>query len=288
VRTILLLALALGAASPVAAGEPVVAVWYRGNPAGTPRQGDLGVIRALGFNGVTWPRASNARTGELQKMADAVGLKLILVDRPAPSTPESMMTPGERVDIVVTRDNVSMLPALAWRAVAHGARTISFDAGEPAGAGLEEPNGALRPWTREAIALARQLTGNARLVNVLTQGPGVIASATPGFDVVLLDGVRSWVIVATNTSNASIATSVRLPSGAPYAMWISWIDGGTLAMADEPPGPRWNLQIAAGAARVYLIDKIIKAPGRARPPGVSAGNHLHTLLGHSFLDTPGH
>ena len=32
----------------------------------------------------------------------------------------------------------------------------------------------------------------------------------------------------------------------------------TLAMVDEPAGPRWNFQIGPGAARVYLIDKVIK------------------------------
>ena len=45
---------------PVSAAEPVVAVWYRGAPAGTPRQDDLAVIRALGFNGVVWPDFSLA------------------------------------------------------------------------------------------------------------------------------------------------------------------------------------------------------------------------------------
>jgi len=260
VRTVILFLLVLGAANPVAAAEPVLSVWYRGNPAGTPRQGDLGVIRALGFNGVTWP-ASNARTAELQKMAAIVGLKVILADRPVPATGDSVLTPGERIDIVVTADNLFMLQALTWRAVAHGARTISFDAGALAGAGLEESNGELKPWARQAIALTRQLTGNSRLVDVLTPGPGVVASITPGLDVVLLDGVRTWVIVATNTSRESITSTVRLPSGAPYAMWTNWIDGGALAMVDEPQGPRWNLKITDGTARVYLIDKIIKVLG---------------------------
>ena len=83
------------------AAEPVVSVWYRGNPAGTPRQGDIGAIRALGFNGVTWPRGDEKSLVELQRLAAAVGLKVIVSDVPVPLTAQSALTPSDRVDIVV-------------------------------------------------------------------------------------------------------------------------------------------------------------------------------------------
>ena len=42
-------------ATPVFAAEPVVAVWYRGTPAGTPRLDDLAAIKVAGFNAIAWP-----------------------------------------------------------------------------------------------------------------------------------------------------------------------------------------------------------------------------------------
>jgi hypothetical protein len=243
-----------------AAGEPIVSVWYRGTPAGTPRQSDLGAIRALGFNGVTWPKSAAAAGAELQRLAGLVGLSAEIADAPAPATPESTLKPGARVDLLVGgRDSVN-IPALSWRAVAHGARTIAFDGGSATGAGLDDKDGSLKPWARSAVAIARQLTNNSRLVSILKPGPGVVLSPpnAPALDAVLLDGQRSWVVVATNTSASTLTSSARLPAGAPYAMWVSWADGATLAMIDEPAGPRWNFEIGPGAARVYLIDKVLK------------------------------
>ena len=248
------------ASTPLAPGEPVVSVWYRGNPAGTARQSELGSIRALGFNGVTWPKTNVKADAELKRLAELVGLAVEIRERPQAVTPESALKPGDRADLVVGSIGVPAIPATAWRVVAHGARTIAFDGSDRQGAGLDEKDGTLRPWAREAIAIARQLTGNSRLVRILKPGPGILLSPShaPALDVMLLDGDRSWVVVATNTSATSLTTSARLPAGAPYAMWISWIDGSPLAMMDEPPGPRWNLQIGPGAARVYLIDKAAK------------------------------
>ncbi|HVQ42557.1 MAG TPA: hypothetical protein VMS54_10130 [Vicinamibacterales bacterium] len=246
--------------STPAPGEPIVSVWYRGTPAGTPRQSDLGAIRALGFNGVTWPKSAAAQEAELRRLAALVGLVVEVVDKPRLAGPTSALTPGSRIDIVVGLSDGIQTPALAWRAIAHGARTIAFDSGDTVGAGLDQKDGSLRPWARPAIAIARQLTGNSRLVRILKPGPGILLSPPrePVLDVVLLDGDRSWVLVATNVSPDTLTTSARLPAGAPYAMWISWVDGATLAMIDEPAGPRWNFQIGPGAARVYLIDKILK------------------------------
>ena len=242
-----------------ATGEPLVTVWYRGTPAGMPRQSDLGAIRALGFNGVTWPKSTDKAAAELRRLGELVGLAVEIVETRAPATAESALAPGARMDIAVAATGGAGIPALAWRALAHGARTIAFDSGDRTGAGLEDASGNLKPWARAAIAFARQVTGNPRLVRILKPGPGVLLSpSNQALDVVMLDGDRSWVVVATNTSTATVTSSARLPAGAPYAMWISWIDGTTLAMQDEPPGPRWNFEIGPGAARVYLIDKMIK------------------------------
>jgi hypothetical protein len=246
--------------STPAPGEPIVSVWYRGNPAGTPRQSDLGAIRALGFNGVTWPKSANKAEPELRRLAGLVGLVVEVVDKPKLAGATSALSPGSRIDIPVGMSDGIQVPALAWRAVAHGARTIAFDGGATVGAGLDQADGSLRPWARAAVAIARQLTGNSRLVRILKPGAGILLSPphAPVLDVVMLDGDRSWVLVATNVSLETVTSSARLPAGAPYAMWISWVDGATLAMIDEPAGPRWNFQIGPGAARVYLIDKVLK------------------------------
>jgi hypothetical protein len=242
------------------AAEPVVSVWYRGSPAGTPRQSDLGAIRALGFNGIVWPKAHASAESEVTRLAGLVGLKVIVADRPVPITGQMALQPPDRIDIVITPETSSMIAALTWRAVAHGARTIAFDSRSLAGAGLEEADGSLKPWVRSAINIARQLTANANLVNLMRPGPGIIVTpdSAPALDVVFLDGDRSWVIVATNTSAAKVAATVRLPTGTPYALWVSWLEGPPLAMISEPAGPRWMLSMEPASARVYIIDKIMK------------------------------
>ena len=243
------------------AADPVVAVWYRGNPAGIPRQSDLGAIRALGFTGVTWPGSNRAGTSELTRLAGLVGLEVLIADGPSvPIDGRSALRPPARVDIAVSSATPGMISALAWRAVAHGARVIAFDAGVRIGAGLEEPGGALKPWARAAIGVARQLTANANLVNAMKPGPGLIFTPTPpaSLNVVLLDGDRSWVIVATNTSASPISSRVRLPAGTPYALWVSWLEGSPLAMISEPAGPRWMLRMEPRSAQVYIIDKVMK------------------------------
>ena len=243
------------------AAEPVVAVWYRGTPAGTPRQSDLGAIRALGFNGVTWPRSSAAGVDELIRLAGLVGLKVLIADGPpAPIDGRSALRPPNRVDIAVASATPGMISALAWRAVAHGARAIAFDGGTRTGAGLEQPDGSLKPWARAAINVSRQLTANANLADVMRPGPGLIFTPAPppALDVVLLDAGRSWVIVATNTSGSAVSSRVRLPAGTPYALWVSWLEGSPLAMISEPAGPRWMLSMEPRSARVYIIDKQMK------------------------------
>ncbi len=55
-----------------------------------------------------------------------------------------------------------------------------------------------------------------------------------------------------------MTATVRLPAGAPYAIWLNLLDATTLAMNGEAAGPRWNLRLEPGAARVYIIDKVMK------------------------------
>jgi hypothetical protein len=250
--------LALAVAAPAAA-DPVLAVWYRGDRAGAPRESDLAVIRALGFTGVAWPTrgSDDARDRAIQRMADAAGLRLLAVDRPQQIDAEGALRPGPRADISVKGLPPGAITALAWRAVAHGARTITFDAGEATGTGLERADRSLSAWAREAVTIARQLTANGRVIDALRPGPGLVLTPaqSPRLDVILLDAGRSWVLVATNASPESLTASVRLPAGVPYALWLNWLDGTTLAMVGEAAGPRWTLRLGPHGARVYLIDK---------------------------------
>jgi hypothetical protein len=245
-------------AAPVQTAAPIVAVWYRGVPAGTPRADDLGAINAIGFTAIAWPRGDARALESAKKLAAGVGLTVVESSAPAYLTAASALAPEERVDV---RTDGAML-ALAWRAFAHGARTIVFDAGAPSGAGLETAGRELQPWVNEARNVSRQITVNARLAAALKPGPGVLVwpDQSPDLDVVLLDADRSWALVATNAGREPRKATVRLPAGAPYAIWISWLDGGPLSMLGEAPGPRWNLDLAPGAARAYLIDKITKSP----------------------------
>lgn len=248
------------AAATVWAAEPVVSVWYRGNPAGTPRQSDLGAIRALGFTGVVWPTKFDTGIAELRRLAALVGLTVIVADAPVQATGQSTLDPPERVDIVITPETAGLVMALSWRAVAHGARSIAFDSRSPTGAGLVDRDDSLKPWVPSAISVARQLTANSRLADEMRPGPGVTVTpnAAPALDVVLLDANRAWVVVATNTSSAFVNATARLPAGTPYALWVSWLEGPPLAMISEPAGPRWILNLEPRGARVYIIDKIVK------------------------------
>jgi hypothetical protein len=89
-------------AAPKASIDPVVAVWYRGTPAGTPRQDDLAAIRAQGFTGVTWPANQTARVEDLRRMAGSVGLVVSLQPASVPLTASSALKPGDRVDVIVS------------------------------------------------------------------------------------------------------------------------------------------------------------------------------------------
>jgi hypothetical protein len=259
-RATLVAALLAIVVAPVAAEDPLVTVWYRGTPAGTPRAEELAGIRALGFGGVTWPASQTGSIEGLKKMAADVGLHVMVAPAPRPMTPAALLNAPERVDFVVTAQTTPILTALVWRAVAHGARVLAFDAGEATGAGLENADRSLKPWARAAMNVARQFSANHRLIQALKPGPGVIVTpeTSPALDVVLRDADRSWVLVATNASPAPTAATVRLPMGAPYAIWVNLLDNAPLAMNGEAAGPRWNLKLEPGGARVYIIDKAMK------------------------------
>jgi hypothetical protein len=256
-RAVLAVALLAAAGAPVAPADPLVTVWYRGTPAGTPRADELAGIRALGFGGVTWPAAQTAAVEGLRKMAADVGIQVAIAPAPTPVTPVSLLDPPERVDLIVTPRSLPTLTALAWRAVAHGARVLAFDSGAATGAGLENADRSLKPWARAAIGVARQFSANRRLIEALKPGPGAIVTpeSSPALDIALLDAGRSWVLIATNAGPATVKATVLLPAGAPYAIWVNLLDNAPLAMIGEAAGPRWNLKLESGAARVYIIDK---------------------------------
>ena len=149
------------------------------------------------------------------------------------------------------------IPALVWRAVAHGARVISFNPGQTQGIGFgadkSEP-----PWLRAAIALSRQLSANATLIGQLRPGPGVTVSPPrlAAIDAFLLEGPRCWVLVVTNAATRQTEGVVRLPPAVPYALWVSLIDGATLGMLRQTDGPEWKFKLNRGGAAVYVIDKV--------------------------------
>lgn len=235
-------------------------LWYRGMPAGEPRQVDLDAISAAGFSAVTWPTQFVKRALDLRRMAERAGLEVVIRTEPVPVAPESALAGDPYVDIDVTRSPARLFPSLLWRSVAHGARIVSFDAGVKEGTGLLDSRGQPAPWAGAASAVARQLAVNAVMVDTLTPGPAAtIDPAVPGLDVVLLDAVRSWVLIATNSAAPGTPpadTYVFLPRGVPPAEWLNLFDGSTISMLRQSTGPRWHIVLGPGDVRVYAIGKI--------------------------------
>ena len=249
----------LAVAGRLSAAEPVVSVWYRGSPPGQPRQDDLAVIKALGFTNITWPSVSTGGVSDLRRMADLVGVTVQIRPEPQPLNAASALRPRPIVD-VPTSDGAQDMPALVWRAVAHGARVICFDPGPADGSGLESATGRQAPWVQTARSIARQLTFNAKLFNDIRSGPAVtvLGPASPVLDVVLMQDERSWVLFATNASRGRVKAIARLPSIVPAAMWVNMLDGSQMSMLSQPVGPRWDLDLEPGGARVYVISKTEK------------------------------
>jgi len=246
------------------AAEPVVSVWYRGSPPGQPRQDDLAVIRALGFSSVTWPLVSTGGAADLRRMAEIVGVAVEIRPESQPLTAVSAMHPRPTIDVPVKDLATEDIPALVWRAVAHGARVICFDPGPADGTGLQNAAGRAAPWVPTARSIARQLSFNAKLFGDVRSGPPVevMGPAAPVLDVVLLQDERSWVLFATNTSSARVKAIARLPAIVPAAMWVNMLDGSQMSMLSQPIGPRWDLDLEPGGARVYVISKAEKQEDR--------------------------
>jgi hypothetical protein len=239
--------------------EPVVSIWYRGM-GGVPRQDDLAAIRAQGFTAVTWPAGQTAHAAEMQRLASGLGLRVSIQAAPVPLSLAAASRPPERVDVVVSRTTPAEIPALVWRAVAHGARTIAFDPGASpsgGGSGLTDASGRPLPWVAPAAAIARQLTFNARLFAEVRPGPVVpLQAPVPmGVDVALLETSRVWVLISTNTWKTRITAVADLPKSVAPALWTSLLDGSGMSMLSRPEGPRWTFQLAPGEAGVWTIEK---------------------------------
>lgn len=241
-----------------ASAQVITSVWYRGLPSGVPRYVDLEAIRANGFTAVTWPLQHVNGAMELQRMASTLGLTVVVRSESVPLT-FALATQGEsKVDVLVPRTPPGEWTALIWRAVAHGARVVSFDAGLAQGTGLWDETGT-PDWVPVAVALSRQLTTNGSLVASLRRGPAVtIEQPVPALDVSLLENARSWVIIATNASTTTgkvIDTTAVFPPQVPAAEWLSLFDGNMMSMLYRATGSRWHVRLGPGEAKVFVIDK---------------------------------
>jgi len=235
-----------------------VGVWYRGLPSGVPREADLEGIRTLGFTAVTWPLQHVSGAEQLQRMAARLGLAVIIRPESVPLTFEHAVRGDTRVDLWVNRTPRAEWPSLVWRAIAYGARTVSFDAGLSEGTGLWDVDGTPE-WVPVAAALARQVTSNAGLVGSLGRAlPVAIDPPVDDLNLSLLENVRSWVIVVTNRNTAeggTIDTYATFPEGVPAAEWLSLFDGAMMSMLYRPAGSRWHVRLGPGEAKVFVIDK---------------------------------
>lgn len=244
---------------PTAASAQVLAsVWYRGLPSGVPRFVDLEAIRANGFNAVTWPLQHVSGAMELQRMASRLGLTVVVRSESVPLTFPLSITGEPKVDLLVTRTPRGEWTALLWRAVAHGARVVSFDAGLAEGTGLWNESGTPE-WVPVAAALAHQLTANGSLVGSLRRGPAVtVETPDEALDLSLLENNRAWVIIATNASTEAgrtVDTSATFPTDVPNAEWLNLFDGSMMSMLHRATGSRWRVRLGPGEAKVFVIDK---------------------------------
>ncbi len=238
----------------------LASIWYRGKPAGVPRQMDLDAIALAGFSAVTWPMVQVDGAMELRRMAESAELQVVIRSEPFPLTIESALRPDTYVDILVPQTPVPQYPTLMWRAVAHGARVISFDIGAADGNALLDQAGRPASWVAPVSAVARDLVRHATMVDVLTAGPAVrVEPQAPGLDVTLLDARRSWVLIATNlspTGTPPADTYAYLPRPVLPAEWLNLLDGSTIAMLRRPTDVRWHVVLGPGDVRVYVIGKI--------------------------------
>ena len=247
--------------SSVAPGSPpIVSICYRGQPAGVPRAGDLALIHAQGFSAVTWPAANVANIATLGHLAHEAELTVIVPADSTSLTADSALRGDESVEVPVRKIPAASVAPLLWRALGHGTRVISLDAGLTEGTGLVDRQGRTPNWVAAAANVARQLRINGVLFGLWRPGPAVTIdpSKPPSLDVVLVDGEKSWVVIATNMSRHPAQAVVHLPASVPYALWLNLLTGSTMAMLSQPTGPQWNLQLEGWGVRIYVIDKRLK------------------------------
>jgi hypothetical protein len=235
--------------SSAIAAERVAAVWYAGDSAGVPLLDDLARIRALGFTAVVWPARLAQRIPDVRAMADAVDL--ILVVEPARDSPASSKV--RRLDVSGTSAD---LTARAWRAIQDGIQVVAFDARQTAGAGLEDDSGALRPWVMMARDFARQLAGNAALLDAIAlEATLSVEPADSPVHVSLFRAPKAWLLIATHSGRESATFLTRVPPSVPPALWISLLDGSGMSMLRDASGVSWRAALAPGHALVYAINR---------------------------------
>jgi len=223
-----------------------VGIWYRGTPAGVPTQDDLALIRALGFGTVVWPFDDPRGRRDLDRMAELVSLRVV--------DPDGGRSAARSFVLRVATIDPARLPALAWSAVADGARLLLFDGGAPAGSGLEDEAGRPAAWVGPAQRLARQVEANAELIGRLAPGLPVDVEAV-GSRIALFESGPAWVWVAINPTAAAEAVVARVPRLVPYGPWVSLVDGTDMAMIVRTDHHEYRTTLDAGEARVYVIDK---------------------------------
>jgi hypothetical protein len=235
---------------------PRLSLWYRGQPAGVARAADLIAIRALGFTAITWPASQSAGAAEAARLASDAGLEFILRTPPVALTAAAARHPGSSVDLVTSAMAPASITPVVWRAIAHGARDVSFDPG----ADLERvlaARGTEPLWLPAIAEISRHLRINGRLLAdaaPAVEQPTIDTPVPAAVDVVLLSAGRTWVLVATNTGGR-VRVTAHLPAEVPYAIWLNLLNGDTLAMLSEPRGPRWSFDVEASGTRIYIIDK---------------------------------
>jgi len=257
-----LLALPLISLLPVAStvqSAPRLSLWYRGQPPGIARAADMTGIRAAGFTAITWPAGQTGGVAEAARLASDAGLEFILRAAPVPLTPDGARHPDVSVDIVAARAAPSVIAPLVWRAIAHGARDVSFDPG-PAGERSFTGHGPPPAWSPAVGEISRHIRINGKLLTDATPAPDQPRMDPPmsaAVDIMLLSAGRTWLLVATNTGGRARVTA-HLPAMVPYAIWLNLLSGDTLAMLSEPAGPRWSFDVEAGGTRIYVIDKALR------------------------------
>lgn len=240
--------------------EPRLGLWYRGQPPGRANAADLTAIRAAGFTVVIWPASQASGVAEAARLAADAGLAFIERVAPVPLTPEAARHPNTTVDIVPARGSSAAISPLIWRAIAHGARDVAFDAGAASARILTGRDGQ-PAWLSTIGEISRQIRINGKLFvqsAPASDQPKIDAPVSAAVDIVLLSAGRAWVLVATNTSETRRRVTAHLPPAVPYAIWLNLLNGDTLAMLSEPPGPRWTFELEGWGTRIYVIDKTLK------------------------------